>query len=180
MSGDTARRGPIFLLGVLGPSEGEVAHPGANVLRESASEDTTTPAAFAAVALRREVLARHVLGEAFVLKNRSILGYFHHVTKALTKCKQCKRKFRPKAKGRRPLYCSDSCRQRAYERRRIEKEIAQRIPMRLLGGDMEGIKTRDGVRKAIVDVLRELGLIARPPDQPKRGPKLRVIQDDED
>ena len=58
--------------------------------------------------------------------------------------------------------------------------MAQRIPMRLLAGDMEGIKTRDGVRRAIVDVLRELGLIAIPPDQPKRGPKLRVIRDDED
>ena len=102
------------------------------------------------------------------------------MTKALTKCKQCKRKFRPKAKGRRPLYCSDSCRQRAYERRRIEKEIAQRIPMRLLGGDMEGIKTRDGVTRAVVDVLRELGLIATPSFPTKRGPKLRVIQDDKE
>ncbi len=33
-----------------GPFEGGVAHPGANVPRESASKDTTTPAAFAAVA----------------------------------------------------------------------------------------------------------------------------------
>ena len=92
----------------------------------------------------------------------------------------CKKRFRPKARGRRPRYCSASCRQRAYERRQIENEVAQRIPMRLLAGDMEGIKTRDGVRRAIVDVLRELSLIAIPPDQPKRGPKLRVIRDDKE
>jgi hypothetical protein len=40
--------------GCRGPSEGGAAHPGANVPRESASLDTTTPATFATVALRHE------------------------------------------------------------------------------------------------------------------------------
>jgi hypothetical protein len=34
------------------------------------------------------------------------------------KCGWCGRRFKPKAIGRRPLYCCVSCRQRAYEKRR--------------------------------------------------------------
>ncbi|MFN0028707.1 MAG: hypothetical protein ACKV2O_16225 [Acidimicrobiales bacterium] len=33
-------------------------------------------------------------------------------------CERCGREFEPKALGRRPLYCSRTCRQRAYEARR--------------------------------------------------------------
>ncbi len=58
--------------------------------------------------------------------------------------------------------------------------MAQRIPMRLLDGDIDGIRSRDGMRRAIVDILRELGLIHNPSFPTKRRPKLRAIQDDEE
>lgn len=97
----------------------------------------------------------------------------------VTKCKWCRKRFRRQKRGRRPLYCCASCRQRAYERRRLEKEFAQLIPMRLLHADIESVQNRDSIRAVVVDVLRELGFLARPAFSSKRKPKLHVVKDDD-
>ena len=89
------------------------------------------------------------------------------MTKRVTKlkCAWCKNRFAPPSKGRRPIYCSHSCRQRAYEVRRAQ----QRVPELLLGGDMEDIRTKAGVERAAVDVLRKLGFLS-----PSRKTKTRL------
>jgi hypothetical protein len=41
---------------------------------------------------------------------------------ARSRCDWCRRLVKPKLRGRQARFCSASCRQRAYERRRLEKE----------------------------------------------------------
>ena len=89
------------------------------------------------------------------------------------KCSWCKKRFKPPSKGRRPKYCSHSCRQRAYEMRRAQ----QRVPELLLGQDIDGIRTKDGVERAVVDVLRRLGLL---PSISKTKPRLRVVKKEDE
>jgi len=96
-----------------------------------------------------------------------------HVTKRVTKkprCAWCKTRFKPSTRGRRPKYCSHSCRQRAYEARRA----AQYIPSLLLARDIDGIQTKDGIRRAVVDVLRELGMLPEAPKSAK--PQLSLVE----
>ena len=85
------------------------------------------------------------------------------------KCAWCKNRFAPPSKGRRPIYCSHSCRQRAYEVRRAQ----QIVPELLLGQDMEDIRTKAGVERAVVDVLRKHGFL---PPSPKTKTRLRVVR----
>jgi hypothetical protein len=61
------------------------------------------------------------------------------MTRALTKlkCECCKAKFKRPARGRAPKYCSQSCRQRAYEKRKLQAEVAKEIPMRLVNYDLD-------------------------------------------
>ncbi len=96
-----------------------------------------------------------------------------HVTKSVTKkikCARCKTRFKPPRRGRRPKYCSHSCRQRAYEARRA----AQYIPSLLLTRDIDDIRTRDGIRRAMIDLLCEYGIL---PEAPKRlKPPLRLVE----
>lgn len=96
------------------------------------------------------------------------------MTKTVTKrkCRWCPKRFKPLSRGRRPLYCSQSCRQRAYEARRAQ----QNVPGLLLGRDMGDIRTKAGVKRAVVEVLRELGLL---PETPKIKPAFRLVDDDE-
>jgi hypothetical protein len=54
---------------------------------------------------------------------------------------------------------------------------AERIPLRLLGNDIDGIRTKDGIRRAVVEVLRELGFLD---PAPKRPPPVRLVKDDGD
>jgi hypothetical protein len=95
------------------------------------------------------------------------------VTKTVTKnagCAWCKSRFKPPLRGRRPKYCSHSCRQRAYEARRAE----QNIPSLLLARDIDGIQTKDGIRRAVVDVLRELGMLPEAAKSAK--PQLSLVE----
>ena len=98
-------------------------------------------------------------------------GNLRHVTKRVKKlrCERCRKLFLPPSKGRRPKYCSQSCRQRAYEARRAQ----QIVPEFLLGRDMEDIRTKAGVERAVVDVLREHGFL---PPSPKTKTRLRVVR----
>ncbi len=102
--------------------------------------------------------------------------YYHHVTKSVTKkraCGWCKRKFKPEQRGRPRLYCSRSCRQRAYESRSAER----RLPELLLGNDIDDIRTKAGIERAVIRVLRELDFL---PKAKGPQPQLRLIKDDED
>ena len=88
------------------------------------------------------------------------------------RCANCRRKFKTRARGRPPIYCSPSCRQRAYEERRA----ANQIPLRLLRSDIDQVRNRDAIKRAVVDVLRELGVIPRP-IKPKPA-RLRLVKEE--
>lgn len=90
------------------------------------------------------------------------------------RCKRCKTSFAVNPKGRAPLYCSQVCRQRSYEDRRIQS----RIPMYLLDRDIDDIRSKDGIKKVVVDVLRELGLMPMPDKSPR--PALRLVFSNDD
>ena len=88
-------------------------------------------------------------------------------------CRWCKRKFKAEQRGRPRLYCSRSCRQRAYESRSAER----RLPEILLGSDIDDIRTKAGIERAVVRVLRELRFLPE-----AQGPlsQLHLVKDDED
>jgi hypothetical protein len=60
-------------------------------------------------------------------------------------------------RGRPQIYCSASHRQRAYELRRARTQLAARVPSLLLGRDVDTMRTKAGIERAVVDVLRKLG-----------------------
>ena len=67
------------------------------------------------------------------------------------------------------MYCSASHRQRAYELRRAQAEI----PSLLLGRDIDDMRTKAGIERAVVDVLRKIGVLPPAPPKPKR---LRLVE----
>jgi hypothetical protein len=44
----------------------------------------------------------------------------------------------------------------------------------LLARDIDGIQTKDGIRRAVVDVLRELGMLPEAPKSAK--PQLSLVE----
>jgi hypothetical protein len=75
-------------------------------------------------------------------------------------------------RGRPPRYCSPYHRQRAYEMRRAKKAL---LPQLLLGQDIDDVRTKAGIERAVVDVLRQYKLL---PAAPKRLPPLRIVKDE--
>ena len=43
--------------------------------------------------------------------------------------------------------------------------------------DIDDIRTKDGIQRVVLDVLRDLGML---PKGPKRKPRLELIQSNED
>ena len=92
------------------------------------------------------------------------------------KCKWCRKTIKIASRGPVPTYCSQSCKQRAYERRKY------RGPMLALIEDTETVKLRALIRNEITNILTENGVIARPtprPVKPIASPKLRLVKKDE-
>ena len=73
----------------------------------------------------------------------------------------------------RNLCCSTSHRQRAYELRRAQAQLEASIPSLLLGRDIDAMRTKAGIERAVVDVLRKYGIL---PPAPKRPPPLRIVE----
>ena len=57
--------------------------------------------------------------------------------------------------------------------RRAERSV----PSILLARDIDNVRTKEGIRRAVVDVLRDLGML---PKGSKRKPRLELIQSNED
>ena len=90
------------------------------------------------------------------------------------RCPVCKERFKINSpRGRPPTFCSRSCRQRAYERRKWSKPH----PIELLARDLATVQVRDLIRQIVRDELVLAGIILPPsPPKPKRrGPPLRVV-----
>lgn len=101
------------------------------------------------------------------------------MTKTVTKrtCAHCKARFRPTGKGRPPRYCSASCRQRAYEQRRIARLVEQQLPVRLLEADMGDMRLRALVREEVEKVLGPAPSATRSrPSKREAKPNLRLIK----
>ena len=87
-------------------------------------------------------------------------------------CRGCGKRIKVSAKGRVPTFCGQSCKQRAYlKRRRVG-------PMELLAQDIATVKVRAVIRDEIWKILTQAGLVGGnlppPPPKPRRA-QLRVI-----
>src|SRR5437764_564922 len=73
--------------------------------------------------------------------------------KQQTKCKECRSKIHPAGRGRPARYCSPSCRQRAFEKRKLLKAVGSSL--RALNEDLADLE----FRRRVVQVLASVGLI---------------------
>jgi hypothetical protein len=87
----------------------------------------------------------------------------------------CGRAFTSLRRGRPPLYCCASHRQRAYQERRAYAAAVKARPVQLIDRDIEDMRTKSGIDRAVVDALRRLGFLPPPPKRPAR---LRIIKDE--
>ncbi len=106
--------------------------------------------------------------------------HYRHVTKSLTKsprrtrkCPSCRKRLKLSARGRPKLYCSASCRQRAYERRKAERLT----PRLLLERDVDQIRSKAGIQRVVLETLREIGLLPKAPVSPAASRLLRLVWD---
>jgi hypothetical protein len=88
------------------------------------------------------------------------------------RCKGCKGIIKIKSKGRVPTYCSQTCRQNAYLKRRYTG------PTELLKQDIATVQVRDIIHREVWDYLVRLGFTpegGRPPKPKGKQPKLTII-----
>ena len=53
------------------------------------------------------------------------------------------------------------------------------IPLHLFTRDLNEFQSRDGIKRAVVDVLRELGFLPSSPSPEYRTRKLKLVTDDD-
>jgi hypothetical protein len=93
------------------------------------------------------------------------------------RCRHCQKSFQWKGRGRVPVFCSASCRQRAYEVRKFERAIYARGPQAALDKDLAPLRariehaqgplvlrTRGEIAKAVEKILVETGLLSTAPE----------------
>src|SRR6516164_4457952 len=83
------------------------------------------------------------------------------------RCVWCKAKIKVKPQGRLPLFCSHSCRQRAYERAKWGQPH-----LVALCKDLATTELRRAIREEAWAMLRQAGLVQTPapPPMPRRQP----------
>jgi hypothetical protein len=89
------------------------------------------------------------------------------------RCSVCKTRFKVNSRGRPPTFCSQSCRQRAYEQRRWSRPH----PVELLARDLDTARVRNVIRQEVREALLAAGIIPpSPAPKPKRRrPPLRLV-----
>ena len=99
------------------------------------------------------------------------------------KCAWCKKSFKVKPRGRAADFCSNSCRQRSYERRKWQRPQLVEAWAR----DIATVQVRDFIRGEIWTLLQQAGLVApkapvpsvpKPTSKPR--PRLRLVEDEFD
>jgi len=94
------------------------------------------------------------------------------------KCKQCRERFLPPSRGRRPRYCSVACRQKAYRKRAANPHFHL---SKALSSDLYTIKDLAARGRGAVKVLEEMGYevwLGRGgnwPPKKKHKPFLRAV-----
>jgi hypothetical protein len=122
----------------------------------------------------KELRAPHaqVLRDEF-RRSRYFLGWAKR-PKTL-RCQWCKTKLKVAPRGRLPVFCCQTCRQRAYERRKWSRPHA----VEALAKDIATARVRGAIRQEIWMALRELGLTTEPeppPRSPGSRPALRLVK----
>ena len=74
------------------------------------------------------------------------------------KCEWCRTLFQPAPIGRPPMYCSRSCKQRAYEARR-RRSLATSLAAALRADFNDALDLRRSVTLEVLSVLRRLGIV---------------------
>ena len=94
------------------------------------------------------------------------------------KCPVCKHSIAASGRGRRPIYCSRACRQKAYRKR-----FAEPPHLRLLRNDLFQIRDRAARARGAVAVLEGLGYAVSlgrrdvaPAQRQRPAPRLRVVR----
>src|SRR6516165_7542434 len=72
------------------------------------------------------------------------------------RCERCKTKIKINGRGRVPKFCSPTCRQLAYQRRKWQRPA----PVALLAEDLAAIRVREFMRAEIWSMLKAAGLVA--------------------
>jgi hypothetical protein len=80
----------------------------------------------------------------------------------------CGERFKINPRGRPSTFCSRSCRQRDYERRKWSRPH----PVELLTRDINTVQVRDFIRQIIREELLKAGITLLPPPPPSK-PKQR-------
>ena len=92
------------------------------------------------------------------------------------RCHRCNTKIEIKPRGRTPDFCSQTCRQRAYEQRKWARPAA----VESLARDLATAKVREAIRAEVWSLLREIGLVAAaeptPAPRKPRKPTLRLVK----
>ncbi len=105
-------------------------------------------------------------------------GYMAGFTKRpkTLRCLRCKTKLPVKPRGRLPQFCCQTCRQRAYEKRKWGRPTV----VEALAFDLAHSKIKAALRGEIWSLLQQVGLVeeASPPPitKPRRTPDLKLIK----
>lgn len=89
--------------------------------------------------------------------------------KKTTKCLVCKRRFAENERGRKRVYCSASCRQKAYE---LSKLAGPRLA-NIMKSDLARAELQRMVRDEVRIVFKQLG-IEPPPEPPPEPTSPRI------
>jgi hypothetical protein len=95
------------------------------------------------------------------------------------RCERCKNKIKVEPRGRLPRFCSQTCRQRAYERAKWGQPH-----LAALHSDLATVEMRTAIREEAWAMLRQAGLVqaSTPPPMPRRKPRpdLRLVTLEDD
>src|SRR5215470_18734402 len=87
------------------------------------------------------------------------------------RCPICKERFKLNSRGRPARFCSRSCRQRAYEQRKLSRPH----PIELLARDIATARVQAVIRQIVREILLEAGFdLGPPPTKPKALGRLCV------
>jgi len=126
---------------------------------------------FTSLTMNRELTRRFAYAMGYVKRPKTL------------HCLRCNAKMTVKPRGRLPTFCSQSCRQRAYE----QKKWSRPHPVELLAKDLARADVREAIRSEALNlfnqVLKHLGwdLSAQqllPAPRPKKKPYLRLVDPD--